>query len=145
MLKLNPVGANRHIVFQLLGINLIFILMDIGLIATQYSNLYTYQTTLKGLVYSIKLKLEFAVLGKLVNIANRHGGKPESHADADMDVSDFVDSSHITSDITHANNTPMRHNPPPPHMRPEDVSIAMFEHSDRNHNLLDESSSPSST
>ncbi|KFY81530.1 hypothetical protein V500_11332 [Pseudogymnoascus sp. VKM F-4518 (FW-2643)] len=146
ILKLNPVGENRKIMLQLLGINLIFILMDIGLIATQYSNLFTYQTTLKGMIYSIKLKLEFAVLGKLVHIVNRHGSKPESHPEGDMDVSDFVDSSQITSDITRADNTPMRqHRPPPPHMRPEDVSIAMFEHSDRNQHMLDEDSSLSST
>ncbi|KFZ09539.1 hypothetical protein V502_08682 [Pseudogymnoascus sp. VKM F-4520 (FW-2644)] len=145
ILKLNPVGENRKIMLQLLGINLIFILMDIGLIATQYSNLFTYQTTLKGMIYSIKLKLEFAVLGKLVHIVNRHGSKPESHPEGDMDVSDFVDSSQITSDITRADNTPMRqHHPPPPHMRPEDVSIAMFEHSDRNQHMLDEDSSLSS-
>ncbi|KFY07173.1 hypothetical protein V492_07382 [Pseudogymnoascus sp. VKM F-4246] len=142
MLKLNPEGENRNMVLQLLGINLIFILMDIGLIATQYSNLFTYQTTLKGLIYSIKLKLEFFVLGKLVHIVNRRSGKPESHPEGE-DVSDFVDTSNITSDVTHANNAPGRQYHPPPHMRQEDVSIAMFEHSDRN-NILDESSSLSS-
>lgn len=145
MLKLNPVGENRNIILQLFGINLIFILMDIGLITTQYSDLFTYQTTLKGLIYSIKLKLEFAVLSKLVHIVDRRGRKPESRPEGDMEVSDFVDTSHITSDITHANNTSMRHNPPPPHMRPEDVSIAMFEHSDRNHYMLDDSPSLSGT
>lgn len=138
ILKLNPVGENRHIVLQLLGINFIFILMDIGLIATQYLNLFTYQTTLKGLIYSIKLKLEFAVLGKLVHIVRRHGGKPDSRREAEMDISDFVDTSNMTSDVTHAENGPTRQHAPPPHMRREDVSIAMFEHSDRNPNLLEE-------
>lgn len=144
ILKLNSVGENRNILLQLIGINLIFICMDIGLIATQYSNLFTYQTTLKGLIYSIKLKLEFAVLGKLVNIVNRHGSKPDSHPrggqpGGDMDVSDFVDTSQMTSDVTHASTAPMRrHNQAPPHMRREDVSIAMFEHSDRNQNMLDD-------
>ncbi|KFY32526.1 hypothetical protein V493_00116 [Pseudogymnoascus sp. VKM F-4281 (FW-2241)] len=142
ILNLNKVGDNQSILLQLLLINFIFILMDIGLIATQYTNLFTYQTTLKGLIYSIKLKLEFAVLGRLVHIVNRHNRKPDSHPEGtgDMDVSDIVDSSHITSDITHADNAPMRqqHHPPPPHMRPEDVSIAMFEHSDRNRHIPDE-------
>jgi hypothetical protein len=130
LLKYNKEGENRSILLQLFGINLLFILMDIGLIATQYSNLFTYQTTLKGLIYSIKLKLEFFVLGKLVRIASR-GGKP---ANGEIDVSEFVDSSQVNSDITHANNpNPLMHqNQPPPNMRREDVSIAMFEHSDRN-------------
>ncbi|OBT70182.1 hypothetical protein VE03_00312 [Pseudogymnoascus sp. 23342-1-I1] len=142
ILKLNPVGENRHLVLQLLGINLIFILMDIGLIATQYSNLFTYQTTLKGLIYSIKLKLEFAVLGKLVHIVNRHSSKPDSNPE---DVSDFVDTSRMTSDVTHASAAPVRNYQQPAHMRPEDVSIAMFEHSDRNHNIPDEDPSVSSS
>ncbi|OBT90741.1 hypothetical protein VE02_00677 [Pseudogymnoascus sp. 03VT05] len=143
MLKYNPEGESRSILLQLVGINFIFILMDIGLIATQYSNMFTYQTTLKGLIYSIKLKLEFFVLGKLVGIANRRGGKPDSD---NMDVSDFVDTSQVTSDVTHADNPnrPMHQHQPPPHMRRGDVSIAMFEHSDQN-DTLDVASSLSST
>ncbi|ELR03921.1 hypothetical protein GMDG_06452 [Pseudogymnoascus destructans 20631-21] len=141
MLKFNLEGENGSILLQLVGINFVFILMDIGLIATQYSNLFTYQTTLKGLIYSIKLKLEFFVLGKLVRIANRRGGKPEP-----QDISEFVDTVQVTSDITHADNPnpSMRQHPPPPHMCPEDVSIAVFEHSDRN-NMLEGDTSLSST
>lgn len=125
MLKLNPEGKNRKIVMQLLGINLVFILMDLGLIAMEFAHLYMYQTTIKGLVYSIKLKLEFAVLGQLVSIVTWQDRKPES-------LTDFVDASRLTSDATHATAL-MCNNPQPPHMRPEDVSIALFEHLDRNH------------
>lgn len=144
MLKYNQEGENRSILLELFGINILFILMDIGLISTQYSNLFTYQTTLKGMIYSIKLKLEFYVLGKLVRIASRGGGKPES---GQLDVSEFVDTSQVTSDVTHAPdnaNMPARQHQPPPNMRREDVSIAMFEHSDRN-DMLDVDSSLSSS
>jgi len=58
----------RKTMYQILAINVIIILMDAALLATEYANLYLIETTLKGVVYSIKLKLEFAVLGKLVQI-----------------------------------------------------------------------------
>lgn len=70
MLKLNPERNSRKIMVQLVTINLACILMDTALIAIEYATLYIYQTTLKATVYSVKLKLEFAVLGKLVGIAN---------------------------------------------------------------------------
>lgn len=140
MLKLNPEGENRKIVIQLFGINLLFILMDLVLITMEFVHLYIYQTTLKALVYSIKLKLEFAILGKLVYIVNRHDWKPESNRGGPSEATNFIDASQLTSDVTHT-NAAVRNNPRPPYMHPEDVSIAMFEHSDRNRDTLDESSS----
>lgn len=58
----------RKTMYQILAINVIIIVMDVALLATAFANLYLIETTLKGVVYSIKLKLEFAVLGKLVQI-----------------------------------------------------------------------------
>jgi hypothetical protein len=58
----------RKIMYQLLAVNVIIISMDIALLAVEFANLYLIETTLKGVVYSIKLKLEFAVLGKLVQL-----------------------------------------------------------------------------
>lgn len=58
----------RKVMYQLLVINTIIIAMDVALLAVEFANLYLIETTLKGVVYSIKLKLEFAVLGKLVQI-----------------------------------------------------------------------------
>jgi hypothetical protein len=54
--------------YQLLAINAIIIIMDFALLGVEFANLYLIETTLKGVVYSIKLKLEFAVLGKLVRL-----------------------------------------------------------------------------
>jgi hypothetical protein len=56
----------RKTIHQLLAINIIIIVMDLALLGVEFANLYLVETTLKGVVYSIKLKLEFAVLGKLV-------------------------------------------------------------------------------
>ncbi|KAJ4300889.1 hypothetical protein N0V90_002977 [Kalmusia sp. IMI 367209] len=60
----------RKVMYQLLAINTIIIAMDVALLAVEFANLYLIETTLKGVVYSIKLKLEFAVLGKLVQIVH---------------------------------------------------------------------------
>jgi hypothetical protein len=58
----------RKTMLQLLAINVIIIAMDLALLGVEFANLYLIETTLKGVVYSIKLKLEFAVLGKLVRL-----------------------------------------------------------------------------
>ena len=51
---------------QLLAINAVIIGMDLGLLGLEAASYYILETMLKGVVYSIKLKLEFAILGKLV-------------------------------------------------------------------------------
>ncbi|KAG8161076.1 hypothetical protein KVR01_009340 [Diaporthe batatas] len=51
---------------QLLAINAVIIAMDLGLLGLEAASYYILETMLKGVVYSIKLKLEFAILGKLV-------------------------------------------------------------------------------
>ena len=77
MLKLNPENDSRKVIFNLFAVNMACILMDIALIAIEYANFYMYQTTLKATIYSIKVKLEFAVLGKLVKIAHQHVWRPQ--------------------------------------------------------------------
>ena len=69
---LRPVyhGRTRRVMTQLIWINLIIIGMDICLLAMEYSNTYEIEATLKAMVYSIKLKLEFAVLNQLMTLAN---------------------------------------------------------------------------
>lgn len=52
---------------QLLAINAVIIAMDLGLLGLEAASYYILETMLKGVVYSIKLKLEFAILGKLVS------------------------------------------------------------------------------
>ena len=69
---LKPVyhGRTRKVMTQLIWINLIIIGMDVCLLAMEYSNIYEIEATLKAMVYSIKLKLEFAVLNQLMTLAN---------------------------------------------------------------------------
>ena len=69
---LRPVyhGRTRKVMMQLIWINSIIIAMDVVLLGMEYSNKYEIEATLKAMVYSIKLKLEFAVLNQLMTLAN---------------------------------------------------------------------------
>ena len=69
---LRPVyhGRTRKVMMQLIWINLIIIGMDVVLLIMEYNNNYEIEATLKAMVYSIKLKLEFAVLNQLMTLAN---------------------------------------------------------------------------
>ncbi|KAF2994818.1 hypothetical protein E8E13_002150 [Curvularia kusanoi] len=69
----------RKTMYQILAINVIIIVMDMALLATEFANLYLIETTLKGVVYSIKLKLEFAVLSKLVQIVKVRNGSNDNN------------------------------------------------------------------
>jgi hypothetical protein len=54
----------RHLIF----VNIVVLIFDITLLAIQFSGHYEIQTTYKSAVYSIKLKIEFSVLNRLVSI-----------------------------------------------------------------------------
>jgi hypothetical protein len=125
MIRLDMDQGKRKIQYQLLIINMIIIIMDLGLLVAEYRNYYIMETMLKGAVYSIKLKLEFAVLGKLIHLVHNHVWKPESFS-APRDLPDFVDATRVTSDVTHAPPTVKQR--VPTGMDADDISIAMFEH-----------------
>ncbi len=61
----------RKILWQLFTINVLIIAMDVLLLGFEFANLYIMEASFKGVVYSVKLKLEFAVLGKLVLLVKR--------------------------------------------------------------------------
>lgn len=126
MLRLDPDGGKRKIMYQLLAINAIIILMDLALLILEYMNFYIMETMLKGVVYSVKLKLEFAVLGKLIHLVHGHVFRKDTVPTHNADLPDFVDATRVTSDLTHAAPTIRRRSHP--YMDSDDVSIAMFEH-----------------
>jgi hypothetical protein len=112
----------RKTMYQLIAINAIIIAMDCVLLGFEFANFYLIQTTLKGAVYSIKLKLEFAVLGRLVQIvrnkdrsnisgsmerkptiAGRAGSLQRCKSEpSNNELPDFVDPIWVRSDVTHA-------------------------------------------
>lgn len=60
---------------QLLLINVIVIIMDISLLGMEYASLFLVQAITKGVFYSIKLKLELAILSRLVKFVRSDGGE----------------------------------------------------------------------
>jgi len=102
LLSLMPEKDRRRskIMYELLAINFVIIMLDVALLVTEYIGYYSLQTTLKPMVYSIKLKLEFGVLGKLVSLVQTHRSQPTSLENEEYPG--FVDPSQLTSDVTHA-------------------------------------------
>ena len=97
-----PYHNNRRtqIKYELIAANAATIIMDIVLIVVEYLNWYIVQVTLKTAVYSVKLKLEFAVLGRLIQSV-RCG--PNTRASSSDDYfPDFVDPARVPNNLTHA-------------------------------------------
>jgi hypothetical protein len=114
----------KRTMYQLITINVVIIVMDLGLLGIECASLYILETLVKGVIYSIKLKLEFAILGKLVNFAigqrpetadgratsigfvgepPEKGGHGRGGSDGTngMDISDFVNLNRMSTNITH--------------------------------------------
>ncbi|KAL8995212.1 MAG: hypothetical protein Q9169_005000 [Polycauliona sp. 2 TL-2023] len=62
-------SMTRKVMMQLILINALCIGMDIILIGLEFSQQYTAQASIKPMVYSIKLKLEFTVLNQLMGLS----------------------------------------------------------------------------
>jgi hypothetical protein len=117
----------RQTMQHLIAINMIIISMDLVLLGVEAASLYILQILLKGLVYSIKLKLEFAILSKLVSIVPRPAGALSFITTTDnMEVSvhDIVDFAKIKTDITHASTTVSNSQK----SSTSELEIARFEH-----------------
>ncbi|KAJ6027780.1 hypothetical protein N7499_001238 [Penicillium canescens] len=71
LLQLSPNDTRRKtIMYELIAINILIILMDVAIVTVEFLGLYYLQVLLKAAIYSIKLKLEFAVLGRLTAIVD---------------------------------------------------------------------------
>lgn len=81
LLRLRPHGRPQGILNQLLVINIIILVLDVAVVVIEFVGYYSVQVMFKPVAYSIKLKLEYAILGKLVAIARGgydHDGLPPS-------------------------------------------------------------------
>ena len=66
-------SRTREVMVELIIINAICVSMDVVLIGLEYSNNYVGETSIKAMIYAIKLKLEFAVLNQLMKLTSRSG------------------------------------------------------------------------
>ncbi|KXH46621.1 hypothetical protein CNYM01_11941 [Colletotrichum nymphaeae SA-01] len=67
---MNSIGDGRakKVMSHLIWVNILVILLDVTILALEFTNLYDIQTAWKPLAYSIKLKLEFSILNLLVEV-----------------------------------------------------------------------------
>ncbi|OBT65021.1 hypothetical protein VE03_05270 [Pseudogymnoascus sp. 23342-1-I1] len=65
----------RKLMYQLMLINVIVIFLDIGILGMEYASLFLVQAITKGVIYSIKLKLELAILNRLVKFVQNDQGE----------------------------------------------------------------------
>ncbi|RAL12855.1 uncharacterized protein BO97DRAFT_405125 [Aspergillus homomorphus CBS 101889] len=70
LLRLDAGSPSRAVLTQLLLVNVVIIFLDLSVVAIQYSGFFTLQVTFKALAYSIKLKLEYIILSRLVDVAH---------------------------------------------------------------------------
>lgn len=72
LMMLDGGGRSSRVMRHLIYINILVILMDITIIGTELGGAHEIQTTYKSAVYSVKLKLEFPVLGQLRSLVRRN-------------------------------------------------------------------------
>lgn len=71
-LEIIKAGEKRQahrLLWQLFIINVVIVALDVALLVVEYINLSWVEISFKGLAYSVKLKLEFAILSKLVEFS----------------------------------------------------------------------------
>ncbi|KAF4469223.1 integral membrane [Fusarium albosuccineum] len=66
--------GHRDLMRHLIGVSVLVVILDITILAFEYANLYSLQTSYKALAYSVKLKLEFSILNRLVVITQDRRG-----------------------------------------------------------------------
>ncbi|KAF2194165.1 hypothetical protein K469DRAFT_734680 [Zopfia rhizophila CBS 207.26] len=79
--SLNGNDSSRQVLHQLIYINLLVIFLDITLLAIQYANFFYLQGAYKPCVYGVKLRVEFAILNRLISsIRGRGSGAGYSYS-----------------------------------------------------------------
>ncbi|KAH8667844.1 hypothetical protein BGZ61DRAFT_118475 [Ilyonectria robusta] len=76
-------AIERKVIRHLIIVNVLVIVLDISLLITQYTGQFEIQTTYKPVVYSIKLKMEFSVLNKLLLLVQRSEYNAATHIMSD--------------------------------------------------------------
>ncbi|KAF2741221.1 hypothetical protein EJ04DRAFT_557957 [Polyplosphaeria fusca] len=88
---------SNHLMWQLFSINIIIIVLDIGLLAIEFLGYHVLQQTIKGFIYSVKLKLEISVLNKLVELSQSN---TRSATLTLGDTNEFLDPTRTVWDIS---------------------------------------------
>ena len=99
LLRIVRKPGTKRVMWQLFIINVIIIAMDIALLVLEYHNLRVLEQAFKVVIYSVKLKLEFAILGKLVELVQQNG---RSLSNVMLEVDAYVEDPkrNTSSDLT---------------------------------------------
>jgi hypothetical protein len=72
-------SGTLQVMNHLLYVNILVILLDFTILGLEFADMYEIQTSWKPLVYSVKLKFEFSILNRLVELTrNARSGNPYS-------------------------------------------------------------------
>jgi hypothetical protein len=88
---------SQRLMWQLFTINVIIVILDIALLTFEFRSLHVIQQTVKGLFYSVKLKMELAILNKLVELSCTNA---RVSTFTFGDTNDFLDPTKTVWDIT---------------------------------------------
>ncbi|KAH7265063.1 uncharacterized protein BKA55DRAFT_535016 [Fusarium redolens] len=66
-------NQTTRIIWHLFAINVGIVLVDVTLLAVGFTNNFLWQQGIKAVAYSVKLKVEFAILGKLRDYVHKGG------------------------------------------------------------------------
>ncbi|KAL4863789.1 hypothetical protein BDV12DRAFT_177013 [Aspergillus spectabilis] len=70
--------AGRRFMLHLIYMNVLVIILDVAILVLQFTGRYASQTAAKGFIYSVKLKMEFNILNRLVDVVQRASHERES-------------------------------------------------------------------
>jgi hypothetical protein len=107
-----PIARKRRtsrIMWQLFSINVFIVFMDVAVLVIEYQDRHVFQQALKEVVYSIKLKMEFAILSKLVALTAKDGGSSRANfTGAFEDYNEVTGSGSASSKSERSRQMPMR-------------------------------------
>ena len=66
-----PGSETKQVLHHLIAVNVLVICLDIALLGVQYADMFYLQGAFKPAVYGIKLKVEFAILNRLIEMLKR--------------------------------------------------------------------------
>ena len=78
--------AVRQMRRHLLMINVVVILLDIPILILEYTGMYNLQTAYKAFVYSVKLKMEFRILNKLIEMTRAQDDMDRFHNSSGIQI-----------------------------------------------------------
>ncbi|KAH7191512.1 hypothetical protein BKA60DRAFT_642669 [Fusarium oxysporum] len=112
-------SSQQRLIRQLFAINVYIMAMDVALLAIEYKSLFLWEQGVKVVTYSLKLKLEFAILGQLIEFVRHRGGGADSGGQSNHATATFIRLSSRRSQMKERESRFAATRPEPVHM--EDV------------------------